>query len=161
MFRLHEPQMCHLLYKIALYTALYSPQLHWSMECSRGERPVLFLMGSTTNLGNILLRSINLLYFYSSMQEQHMTLTFPRASTAAVWIQAWMLLYRRYISHVLSKLLAQSSHICKKKVNTKCCNRWKIAIFLDILNIDEDEWLLFTASQIVNRPLNGSRGPHC
>lgn len=33
-----------------------------------------------------------------------------------------------------------------------------MTIFLEILNRDEDEWLLHTASEIVNRTMNGGRG---
>jgi len=36
-----------------------------------------------------------------------------------------------------------------------------MTIFLEILNRDEDEWLLHTASEIVNRTMNGGRGSCC
>jgi len=73
--------------------------------------PDLFLMESATNLGNSLLRSIILLYFYLSTQGQHTTLTCPRAETAAVWFQAWPLLYGRYISCIVKAPRTGLSHL--------------------------------------------------
>lgn len=45
MFRLHEPQMCHLLYKIALYTALYSPAVALEYGVFKGREACAFLNG--------------------------------------------------------------------------------------------------------------------
>lgn len=37
----------------------------------------------------------------------------------------------------------------------------KMTMCLEILNADEDEWLLYTASERVNRAFNGGRGSRC
>lgn len=141
---------CHLI--SALYALLCLSAL---ALCAQRLMFDLFFMGSATSLGNSLLRSIILLYFHLSTQG---LLTHHSHFSAGQWHQ----LHGFKVGHCCTQsiLLAQHSYTCKRKVN-KCYSRWKMTIFIEILNSDEDEWLLYTASEIVNKPMNGDRGSCC
>lgn len=67
-----------------------------------------------------------------------------------------------HLSCIVKAPCTELSHVQEEsKEGASAVADEKMTMCLEILNADEDEWLLYTASEIVNRAFNGGRGSRC